>query len=415
MVDEIIKSGIKPIVFDYNDVVFFKKEFHVARTFMKINSLELGLLSEKEYRFVARRTEQGVKMVKRHIERLIRLIPRHLAENPGVECFMIPVYPKLVLDSTVIGILYDTFAIYSDVHPSKVCIEISSDILYEDITEVKARLAEIRDLGCKVAISEVGDEYCPAFKLSELDFDMVLLDRFSIDKLNRPDAERVLGGTVKYLHNFGVPVIAPDLDTEEQISMAKLLECDGYTATGAEPLFKEPEPEIPEEEPAEEPAETPAEPTAEEPAEPTAETAETPTEETPTEETPAEETPAEEPTAEEAEQPEEPAEEPEAEPETEEEPEEVPAEPEEPAEPATPAAERMLYLAACKKARKEAEAQGDEPERKPAERAAYRIPTAAMNTAIARREARRASARGEGKRESYRERIAHGHSTERRR
>jgi hypothetical protein len=38
-----------------------------------------------------------------------------------------------------------------------------------------------------------------------------------------------------------------------------------------------------------------------------------------------------------------------------------------------------------------------------------------MNTAIARREARRASARGEGKRESYRERIAHGHSTERRR
>ena len=34
MVKDTLDSGISPIVFDYQDVVFFQKEHHIIRTFM---------------------------------------------------------------------------------------------------------------------------------------------------------------------------------------------------------------------------------------------------------------------------------------------------------------------------------------------------------------------------------------------
>lgn len=65
--------------------------------------------------------------------------------------------------------------------------------------------------------------------------------------LERPDAEQLMGGLIQYLKSFGVPVIAPELETEGQVAAAKLLECDGYSmAPTATPE------EIPEEEEAEE-------------------------------------------------------------------------------------------------------------------------------------------------------------------
>ena len=276
MVNDTVKSGVKPITFDYRDVTFYQKDVHLARTFVVINSLELGALTFGEYRFVARRTPQGEQLLKRHFERVIRLIPRLLERDPRVEYFVIPAIPKLVMNGLLINILYGAFALYPETLPSTVCVEISADILFEDIELVKLRLNELRELGVKIAVSEVGDEFCPAFKLSELTFDLLLLDKFTTERLTRPDAPRILGGMIAYLHSFGVPVIAPDLDTEEQIDAAKALECDGYSSIHAEPLFpeeQEPEsiPEEPEEleeiEELEEPEEEIPEETEEEPEE----------------------------------------------------------------------------------------------------------------------------------------------------
>lgn len=229
-VKDSLRSGIAPIVFSYQDVVFFQKETHLVRTFMVFNSVELGTLTMKEYRFVARKTHQGVQMVNRHVIRMLRMIPKFLEKCPWIECFSIPVYPRMVLDGSLVRLLYDAFALYPGVYPSMLCFEVSADILYENIEDVKIRLRELRDLGVKVAISEVGDEYCPLFKLSDLPFDLLMLDKYTTDILGTDNADRTLVGLVSYLHSFGVPVIAPELDSNEKIANAKLIECDGYSA-----------------------------------------------------------------------------------------------------------------------------------------------------------------------------------------
>ena len=278
MVYDTLESGITPLVFDYRNVVFFGKETSVVRTSLVVNSLDVGSLSFSEYRYVARRSRAGVSLVKRHVEKLLRLIPKFLEKYPQIQYFTIPVFPRMILDGELTRFLYDAFATNPDVYPDRVCLEVSADILYEEIDAVKARLDEIRDLGVRVAISEVGDEFCPLFKLNQLPFDLILLDPFATALLDRPESDRLLGSMIQYLRSFGVPVIAPDLESGDQVAAAKRLECDGYSAAeGASPASDETEEEDTEEE-------APEEETPEEEA----------TEETPEEEAP-EETPEEAP------------------------------------------------------------------------------------------------------------------------
>jgi EAL domain-containing protein (putative c-di-GMP-specific phosphodiesterase class I) len=203
---------------------------------MVINSLDVGTLGYRQYRFVARRTKQGNHMVKRHIEKLIRLIPRILEKHPEIECFTIPVYARLLKEGELAGLLFDAFSLYPEVSPSSVCIELSADILYEDIADAKVKMKELRELGVKLAIAEVGDEFCPVFRLAELPFDYAFADEFTTASLDREDCERVGGSLVKFLHYLNAKVIAPELDSQEKIDGAKSVSFDGYTTSAFLPM-----------------------------------------------------------------------------------------------------------------------------------------------------------------------------------
>ena len=235
LVDETLQSGITPIVFDYQDVRFFATSNHIIRTFMVLNSLDLGTLTTKEYRFVARRTKQGQYMVQRHLEKLARIVPKLIARDPSVECFTVPTYAKLLKDGVLAGMLFDLFTLYPDIPHNKICIELSADILYEEIDEAIKRITELRDMGVKVAICEVGDEFCPVFRLASIPVDYVLIDEYATSSLDTDDAERIAGSLVKYLHYLDVKVIAPELDSEIKIAGAKAVEFDGYSISASTP------------------------------------------------------------------------------------------------------------------------------------------------------------------------------------
>ena len=228
-VKETVESGITPIVLDFSDVVFFEGNQKIVRSFLTVNSLDLGVLGYSQYRFVARRTRVGNHLVRRHLEKLFRLIPSLLSENPDIVSFTVPVYARLLAESELASMLVDVKALYPEVPIGKVCIELSADILYEDLKMASEKIDELRALGVKVAICEVGDEYCPVFRLSEIKFDYAFMDSYSTDSLDKESIERVAGSLVKYLHYLDVKVIAPGLDTEEKILGAKNVGADGYT------------------------------------------------------------------------------------------------------------------------------------------------------------------------------------------
>lgn len=229
-VQQVIDSGVTPIVIETHPVTFFGGGAPVVRTLLMINSLDVGRLTYAQYRFVARRTKQGDHLVQCHITKLLRELPTLLTQYKNAACFTIPVYARLLRDGTLAKMLFDAFALYPDTSPELLCIELSADILYEDIADAKARIEELRGLGVKVAIAEVGDEFCPIMRLSSLQFDYAFLDAYATARLTEEGAEYTVGGFINFLRAMKVKVIAPALEGEELQSVASALGCDGYTA-----------------------------------------------------------------------------------------------------------------------------------------------------------------------------------------
>ncbi len=243
MVDETVKSGITPIRLDFDCIDFFSdtdelptegelvidsRHTGIVRSFIVIESLDLGTLGYKQYRFVARRTKQGNHLVRRHIEKIFRAYPELALNYPSAVCYTVPVYARLLKGGELAAMLFDAMTLFPDVPREKICIELSADILYEDIEEAKAKIAELRELGFKIAICEVGDEFCPVFRLSEIKFDYVFADKFAVNTLAAESADRVAGSLVKFLHFLDVKVIAPELRSWEQVADAKRVGFDGF-------------------------------------------------------------------------------------------------------------------------------------------------------------------------------------------
>ena len=228
-VKETLESKITPITLDFSEVHFFESNSKIVRSFITVNSLDLGVLGYPQYRFVARRTKVGNQLVHRHLQKLFRRIPDLLEKNPEITCFTVPVYARLLNDSELAAMLIDMISVYPEVPISKICIELSADILYEDLTSASEKINELRSLGAKVAICEVGDQFCPVFRLSEIKFDYAFMDSYSTASLDGESADRVAGSLVKYLHYLDAKVIAPGLDSDEKIAGAKQVGVDGYT------------------------------------------------------------------------------------------------------------------------------------------------------------------------------------------
>lgn len=226
---ETLESGIAPIVLEFSDVEFFDSDEKIKRSFLTVNSLDLGVLRYPQYRFVARRTKVGNHLVRRHFEKLFRMIADTLSEKNDVACYTVPVYARLLADSALASIIVDMISVYPEISPSKICVEISADILYEDLSSMAEKIDELRSLGVRVAISEVGDQFCPVFRLSEIKFDYAFMDPYSADSLGGDDQDRIAGSLVKYLHHLDVKVVAPGLDSEAKIAGAKAIGADGYT------------------------------------------------------------------------------------------------------------------------------------------------------------------------------------------
>lgn len=233
-VKEILESNIKPITVDFSDVRFFESDKKIYRSFLTVNSLDLGVLGYSQYRFVARRTKVGNHLVRRHFEKLFRLMPSLIETHPEIECFTVPVYARLLAESELASMLVDLISLYPEIPACKICVELSADILYEDLEAASKKINELRELGVKVAICEVGDMFCPVFRLSEIKFDYAFMDVYSTASLAGEEKERIAGSLVKYLHYLDVPVIAPGLDSEAKILGAKSVGADGYTTDSTE-------------------------------------------------------------------------------------------------------------------------------------------------------------------------------------
>ncbi len=223
-----IDAGTAPLALSYERIELFTSRKIMLRSVLNINSLELGRLTPKEYRVVAGRSKQGGELLTRQIQKVFDEFSSLIkAVDKEIECVTIPILSRTLLEGDASRRIFDEFERNAIVSPERICFELSSDLLFEDINSIKSRFSELRDLNVKIAISELGDEFCPVFRLKGLPFDYAFADKYITEDINGEAA----AGLPDIVHMYGGRVIAPGIseDAAEAVRKLKYDGC-GYAA-----------------------------------------------------------------------------------------------------------------------------------------------------------------------------------------
>ena len=227
-------SGIESLVLRYETIRQFSTPQKILRSTMDIRSLDLGVITLEQYRYVARRTSQGDQLFRRHLHKLMQVLPAMLEKNRSIRCVSIPAYGRLLRNGLLSKMLFEELSATPSVSASNICVELSTDFLFEeDLKELAKELFRVRSLGVPVALMELGDPFCPVLRLFDVPFDYAILDSYAVSAGNERQDE-LLMGLCSLLHTGKVLVFAPGLREEGQISRVQRLGCDGYSLANEE-------------------------------------------------------------------------------------------------------------------------------------------------------------------------------------
>jgi diguanylate cyclase (GGDEF)-like protein/PAS domain S-box-containing protein len=115
----------------------------------------------------------------------------------------------------------------SAIDPQKLRLEITEQIMIEDLAGTVATLTQLRDLGVGVAIDDFGSGYSSLRYLRELPVTAVKLDRSFMHGMETdPGALAMVSGIITIAHAIGLSVTAEGIETAGQLALMQGIGCD---------------------------------------------------------------------------------------------------------------------------------------------------------------------------------------------
>jgi diguanylate cyclase (GGDEF)-like protein len=119
-------------------------------------------------------------------------------------------------------------------------LEITENILLDNIEEVRDKLIELRDMGIKIAIDDFGKGYSSLSYLTTLPIHYLKIDRaFVIDVAECRDAKAIVQAITSLATSLRMQVVAEGIETHDQLSIMRGLNCQEFQGF----LFSKPVPE----------------------------------------------------------------------------------------------------------------------------------------------------------------------------
>lgn len=113
------------------------------------------------------------------------------------------------------------------IDPGKLRLEITEQIMIEDLVGTVSTLTQLRDLGVDVLIDDFGSGYSSLRYLRDLPVTGVKLDRSFMRGLETdPGAQAMLTGIVSLAHAIGLSVTAEGIETAGQLALIRTIGCD---------------------------------------------------------------------------------------------------------------------------------------------------------------------------------------------
>jgi diguanylate cyclase (GGDEF)-like protein/PAS domain S-box-containing protein len=115
----------------------------------------------------------------------------------------------------------------SGISPSRLCLEITENVLMQDTPSSEATLARLKALGVDLVLDDFGTGFSSLSYLKRFSFDKVKIDRaFVQDVVTNTDDSAISKAIILMAHSLGIRVVAEGVETEAQCDFLRGNMCD---------------------------------------------------------------------------------------------------------------------------------------------------------------------------------------------
>ena len=172
---------------------------------------ESGLITQIGERVLLEACKQTREWQKQGYQRL------QVAVNISAQQFTQDNFEAIVFDALV----------YSGLKPGYLELEITENIVMENVNRVVSKLNILRAKGIQIAIDDFGTGYSSLRYLEDLPLDTLKIDRSFVNKLNHNDPQHSLVNTIILMaSSFGITTVVEGVETQQQLKSVIELGCD---------------------------------------------------------------------------------------------------------------------------------------------------------------------------------------------
>jgi EAL domain-containing protein (putative c-di-GMP-specific phosphodiesterase class I) len=116
----------------------------------------------------------------------------------------------------------------TELHPGSLCLEITESAIIGDTEVALANLHAIKELGVVIALDDFGVGFSSFSQIRELPpIDVIKVDRSFTAGLGRNESDTaVVTAVLSLARSLGLTAVAEGVETEEQLSLLKGLDCE---------------------------------------------------------------------------------------------------------------------------------------------------------------------------------------------
>jgi diguanylate cyclase (GGDEF)-like protein len=115
----------------------------------------------------------------------------------------------------------------ADFNPRFLILELTESILIDDTETIIAKLQKLRERNIHLSIDDFGKGYSSMSYLHKLPVNTLKIDRLFTDQINdNSQSLNIVKGITSLAHNLDLKVVVEGIETEEQLSQIKILDCD---------------------------------------------------------------------------------------------------------------------------------------------------------------------------------------------
>ena len=218
---------LRPIELEYQPV--FDIHLNMAIDYeisMRINDRVMGVMLPEQFIPVAEKSSQICQLGLWAVEECCEAINRCEAREADINSVIVWVSIKHISKKNFVPQVTKILSKHG-VSPDKFCFNINQSILEADKERVFDNIRQLRELGFKVSIDDLGLEYTSLSNLSQYDVDYIGIHKSLIeDILESERTQNMIQGLIDFCKKIEVETIVDGIDSQEKADLLKKLGVD---------------------------------------------------------------------------------------------------------------------------------------------------------------------------------------------